>query len=91
MSIKKRVSGLMLFAIAFGTSAAGSSAHVFRGYGVSFSLDEGYFAYLNDHPCALDEKTSSASVYSSGLFQVVVYRSGKVSLLKKGVYVGDLR
>jgi hypothetical protein len=70
--------------------ATQSSQHRYQGYGVNFSMDNGYFAYLDEKPCARDEKTSRASVYSSGLYQVIVYKAGKVSLMKKGIYVGDL-
>jgi hypothetical protein len=48
--------------------------------------------YLDEKLCALDagEKTTKETVYSSGLYLVIVYKAGKVSLMKKGVYVGDL-
>lgn len=62
-----------------------------RGYGQTFILSRDGFAYLNDHAMALDEKTSQATVFSEGLYQVIVYKSGKVKLLKSGQLVGDLR
>jgi hypothetical protein len=90
MSMKSVVSGLLLAGTAFFCQAATHTAQSYNGYGVSFRVDNGYFAYLDDKPCALDEKTSNATVYSSGLYQVIVYKTGKVALIKQGVYVGHL-
>ncbi|MGU3522321.1 hypothetical protein ACLBW2_04365 [Enterobacteriaceae bacterium C23F] len=91
ISIRNTVLGLLMAGASFVCQAAQNGQPVYQGYGVSFTIENDYFVYLNDKPCALDEKTNKAAVYSSGLYQVVVYKSGKVSLLKKGVYVGDLR
>jgi len=90
MSMKSVVSGLLLAGTALFCQAATHTAQSYNGYGVSFRVDNGYFAYLNDKPCALDEETPNATVYSSGLYQVIVYKTGKVALIKQGVYVGHL-
>lgn len=90
MSMKSVVSGLLLAGTALFCQAATHTAQSYNGYGVSFRVDNGYFAYLDDKPCALDEETSNATVYSSGLYQVIVYKTGKVALIKQGVYVGHL-
>lgn len=90
MSMKSVVSGLLLAGTSLFCQAATHTPHSYTGYGVSFRIDNGYFAYLDDKPCALDEKTSSATVYSAGLYQVIVYKTGKVALMKQGVYIGNL-
>lgn len=90
MSMKSVVLGLLLAGTSLFCQAATQMAHSYEGYGVSFRMDNGYFAYLDDKPCALDEKTSNATVYGSGLYQVIVYTTGKVALMKQGVYVGNL-
>lgn len=90
MSIKKTALAALLAGISLSGQAATHATHNYSGYGVNFHVDNGYFAYLDDKPCALDEKTPKATVYSAGLYQVIVYKTGKVALLKQGVYVGDL-
>ncbi|SNY79400.1 hypothetical protein SAMN02744775_04161 [Enterobacter sp. CC120223-11] len=90
ISIRNTVLGLLMAGASLVCQAAPGQP-VYQGYGVRFTIENGYFVYLNEKPCALDEKTNKAAVYSSGLYQVIVYKSGKVSLMKQGVYVGDLR
>ncbi|MEZ0533886.1 hypothetical protein [Enterobacter sp. KB-221C9] len=41
---------------------------------------------VNQHLAALDENTPKAKVYSSGLYTVIVYSSGRVALNKNGVF-----
>lgn len=41
---------------------------------------------VNQHLAALDENTPKAKVYSSGLYTVIVYSSGKVALNESGVF-----
>jgi hypothetical protein len=41
---------------------------------------------------ALDENNATAKSYSQGLYNIVVYKSGKVALLKQGEgFVGYLK
>ena len=50
------------------------------------------FAYLNDSLCAIDEDNADATVYQSGLYNVIVYHhTGKVALMKEGQFVGYLK
>jgi hypothetical protein len=77
MSIEEITLGLLLASTSLMSHAAQSGQHRYQDYGVNFRLDNGYFAYLDEKSCALDEKTSRASVYSSGLYQVIVYKAGK--------------
>lgn len=91
MSIKQLALGLVMAGVSVTSQAAHSGRPEYEGYRVHFSIEDNYFVYLNEKPCALDEKNNKATVYSSGLYQVVVYKNGKVSLMKMGVYVGDLR
>lgn len=90
MSMKSVVLGLLLAGTSLFSQAVTQMPHSYEGYGVNFRIDNGYFAYLDDKPCVLDEKTSNATVYSAGLYQVIVYTTGKVALMKQGVYVGNL-
>lgn len=90
MSINNVAAGFALIGAALVCHAGENNPQTYNGYGVSFSVENGYFAYLDEKPCALDEKTTKATVYSAGLYQVVVYTAGKVSLMKQGVYLGDL-
>jgi hypothetical protein len=90
MSIKMIALAALLAGTSLFCQATTHGTHNYNGYGVNFRVDNGYFAYLDDKPCALDEKTAKATVYSAGLYQVIVYKTGKVALLKQGVYVGDL-
>lgn len=60
-----------------------------KGYGVTVKID-GQQVYVDGKPAALDEHTPTSDVYSQGLYQVVVYKSGKVALLKERVVQGYL-
>ncbi|MCZ6343743.1 hypothetical protein O5286_28245, partial [Escherichia coli] len=45
-----------------------------------------------DSLCAIDEDNKDATVYQSGLYNVIVYHhTGKVALMKEGQFVGYLK
>lgn len=71
-------------------SAPGKAKH-WSGYGVTVRQDADGLVYLNDHAAAIDEKAEKATVYSSGLYQVVIRTNGKADLMKEGVFVGHLK
>lgn len=71
-------------------SAAGHSKH-WSGYGVTVRQDADGLVYVNDHAAAPDEQSEEASVFSSGLYQVIIRTNGKADLLKNGQFVGHLK
>lgn len=65
---------------------------IYKGYGMTFRMSSKNFAYLNDSLCAIDEDNTDATVYQSGLYNVIVYHhTGKVALMKEGQFVGYLK
>lgn len=60
-----------------------------KGYGVTVRID-GQQVYIDDKPAARDEHGETSDVYSQGFYQVVLYKSGKVALLKNRVVQGYL-
>lgn len=60
-----------------------------KGYGVTVKID-GKQVYVDGKPAALDEHAETSDVYSQGFYQVVLYKSGKVALLKNRVVQGYL-
>ncbi|WP_407732507.1 hypothetical protein ACJJVG_08770 [Pseudocitrobacter faecalis] len=65
---------------------------VYHGFGQSFELHGKNFAYLNGSLCAIDEDNADATVYQSGLYNVIVYHhTGKVALMKQGALVGYMK
>ncbi|MGM8868815.1 hypothetical protein [Enterobacter hormaechei] len=71
------------------TTKAGSKH--WSGYGVTVRQDADGLVYIDDHAAAIDEKAEKATVYSSGLYQVVIRTNGKADLMKEGVFVGHLK
>ncbi len=64
---------------------------IYKGFGMTFRMSSKNFAYLNDSLCAIDEDNKDATVYQSGLYNVIVYHhTGKVALMKEGQFVGYL-
>ena len=53
-------------------------------------LKKGQQVYIDDKPAARDEHGETSDVYSQGFYQVVLYKSGKVALLKNRVVQGYL-
>lgn len=68
-----------------------SHGKTWTGYGVKFDLNSDGSAYLDSKPCAVDEVTEQATVYSQGLYQIINYKSGKTVLMKNKVFVGNLK
>ncbi|HAH3715758.1 TPA: hypothetical protein GE100_17980, partial [Escherichia coli] len=65
---------------------------IYKGFGMTFRMSSKNFAYLNDSLCAIDEDNKDATVYQSGLYNVIVYHhTGKVALMKEGQFVGYLK
>ena len=65
---------------------------IYKGFGVTFRMSSKNFAYLNDSLYAIDEDNADATVYQSGLYNVIVYHhTGKVALMKEGQFVGYLK
>lgn len=46
---------------------------------------------VDGKPAAVIETTESATVYSQGIFDIIVYKSGKVAVNKNGVFDGFAR
>lgn len=67
-----------------------ATVRTWRGYGVTVKDNNGWVT-LDGKPAAVDEKTAKATVYQSGLYKFIIYKSGKVALLKEGVFVGYLK
>ncbi|MGS2987529.1 hypothetical protein AB2907_27200, partial [Escherichia coli] len=50
------------------------------GFGMTCGMSSKNFAYLNDSLCAIEEDKKDATVYQSGLYNVIVYHhTGKVA------------
>lgn len=65
---------------------------IYKGFGMTFRMSSKNFAYLNDSLCAIDEDNKDATVYQSGLYNVIVYHhTEKVALMKEGQFVGYLK
>lgn len=62
-----------------------------KAHGIEFKRSRDGFAYINGSLAANDENNADASVYSAGLYSVIVYKSGKISAMKEGQYVGRLK
>ena len=72
--------------------AQAAQKSIYKGFGVTFRMSSKNFAYLNDSLCAIDEDNADATVYQSGLYNVIVYHhTGKVALMKEGQFVGYLK
>ena len=72
--------------------AQAAKKSIYKGFGMTFRMSSKNFAYLNDSLCAIDEDNKDATVYQSGLYNVIVYHhTGKVALMKEGQFVGYLK
>ncbi|EHS7647026.1 hypothetical protein KWH26_003635 [Salmonella enterica] len=60
-------------------------------YGVTFKRSKDGFAYVNDHAAAVSEQTPSATTYQSGIYLVIVRKSGRIDLMKEGQFVGHMK
>ncbi|MGR5944287.1 hypothetical protein [Enterobacter sp. C4G1] len=62
-----------------------------KGYGITVVIS-GDWVTVDGKPAALDENNASAKSYSQGMYNIVVYKSGKVALLKQGEgFIGYLK
>lgn len=62
-----------------------------KGYGITVVIS-GDWVTVDGKPASLDENNATAKSYSQGLYNIVVYKSGKVALLKQGEgFVGYLK
>lgn len=74
------------------TTRPAAKKAIYKGFGMTFRMSSKNFAYLNDSLCAIDEDNKDATVYQSGLYNVIVYHhTGKVALMKEGQFVGYLK
>ncbi|WP_428984726.1 hypothetical protein [Pantoea agglomerans] len=62
-----------------------------KGYGVTVKRDSSGIVTVDGKPAAPDEVTERATTYQQGLFNVIIYKSGKVALMKQGQLVGYLK
>lgn len=62
-----------------------------KGYGHVFTVGGDGIATLDGVPCAIDEQTAQATVYTKGVNKVIAYKSGKVALMESGVFVGAMK
>lgn len=56
--------------------------------GMTIKRDKLGIVTVDGKPAANDENTATASTYSSGLYTVVVYKKGKVAVMKEGRFMG---
>ncbi len=74
------------------THHAAKAVKTYKGFGrVVVVKDGGNWVTLDGVVMAIDEKTPQATVYFGGLNQVIIYRSGKVALMKEGQLVGWMK
>lgn len=62
----------------------------YKGFGVTVKRS-GDQVYIDGKPAAMDENEATAQTFSAGLYNVIFYKNGKVSLMNNGQYVGDLK
>lgn len=62
-----------------------------KGYGVTVKRDSSGIVTVDGKPAAPDEVTEKATTYQQGLFNVIIYKRGKVALMKQGQFVGYLK
>ncbi|WP_445235127.1 hypothetical protein [Erwinia wuhanensis] len=72
------------------TVPAGKVAQ-WKGYDVIVKRDSLGIVTVDGKPAAVDEITEKATAYQQGLFSVIIYKSGKVALMKQGQFVGYLK
>lgn len=60
-------------------------------FGVTFKRSKDGFAYVNEHAAAVSEQTESATTYQSGIYDVIVRKSGRIDLMKEGQFVGHMK
>lgn len=71
--------------------AAHNTAFVKHVGEVEIKRDKLGIVTVDGHPAALTEKNANASSYQSGLYDVIIYKSGKVALMKGAQFVDFAR
>ena len=61
-----------------------------KGYGVEV-VKNGEWVTVDGKPAALEENNPDAKAYQQGLYSVLIYKSGKVALVKDNTFVGYLK
>lgn len=59
--------------------------------GIDFKRGADGIAWINGSPASNDENTADASVYTSGLITVLVYKNGKINAMEDGKFLGRLK
>ena len=62
----------------------------YKGFGILVKVKKECVT-VDDKPAAIIESNQSATVYQSGLLNVIFYKSGCIVLIKDGVFVGYLK
>lgn len=70
---------------------AAHKAHVWHLDGVTVKRDKYGSVLINDKPALTIEQTEQATAYRQGVYEVVLYKSGKAGLIKSGVVVGWMK
>lgn len=73
-------------------TVAPKKANIYKGYGVTFKIDNFTQAWLDGKPCAVDEQNADTVTFSQGLYQIIYYKKrGVAMLLQNRVFVGQLK
>lgn len=70
--------------------AQGIKKRTVKGYGVTVTV-AGEWVTVDGKPAALDANENGNKTYSQGLNTVILYKNGKVALLREGQFVGWLK
>lgn len=64
---------------------------VFIGYDVEVVFVNDASVTVNGKAATMDENNADATVFKQGIYTIIHYHNGNVSLLKNNVYVGKLK
>lgn len=59
--------------------------------GMTIKRDKSGMVTVDGKPAAQDEVTADATVYSQGLHTIIIYKTGKVAVMKDGSFQGYAR
>ncbi|WP_423731287.1 hypothetical protein [Hafnia paralvei] len=62
---------------------------IWKGYGAEV-VDKNGWVTIDGSPAAIEETNDKATVYSAAPFMVIIYKTGKVALMKERQFVGYL-
>lgn len=62
---------------------------IWKGYDAEV-VDKNGWVTINGSPAAIEETNDKATVYSAAPFMVIIYKTGKVALMKERQFVGYL-